>query len=149
MKIKNEFIAMALRKMGAKVNAELVIDDSNGVAVTFPDITEASELAVGVSVSAEDGTYIFADGDDTLTVVVLSGIIETFERVAKETESEETIDAETEQLLNTLVEGFVSQKMKIEALQSELKDLKVSLKHEDGKAITPNAKTHKQNFKLI
>lgn len=151
MKIKNEFIAMALGKLGVKVNAELVIDDANGKTVTFPEITEVSELAVGVATDAEDGTYVFVDGDNTITVVVLGGVIDSLEIVEKEIEEEVStdIEAETQQLLSTLVEGFVSQNLKIVALEQTIVDLKKSLKHEDGKASAAAANTNKQNFKLV
>lgn len=152
MKIKNDFIAKALGKMGVKVNAELVIDDSNGTSLTFPDIAEVSELAIGVATTAPDGTYVIADGDNTITIVVINGLIESKDVVepAPAAEASTELEAETQQLLSTLVEAHVSQNAKIEALEQTIKDLKVSLKHEDGKAPAAAADKSKQpSFKIV
>ena len=56
MKVKNTFLASLLTTLGQKVKAELVVDDVNGTSHTFPDITEISEIAEGVSISSPDGT---------------------------------------------------------------------------------------------
>ena len=75
MKIKNVFLASLLSKMGVEAKAELVIDDSNGVTLTFPDISDIAEIAEGVAVDAPDGTYVIANGEDVWTLVVLAGAI--------------------------------------------------------------------------
>jgi len=40
MIIKTKFLAELMTKLGHKIKAELVIDDSNGVSLTFPDISD-------------------------------------------------------------------------------------------------------------
>ena len=54
MKIKNVFLASLLTGLGHTVKAELIVDDVNGLSITFPDITAASEIALGVAVDVPD-----------------------------------------------------------------------------------------------
>ena len=75
MKIKNTFLASLLTKIGHEVKAELVIDDASGTTLTFPDISDISEIAEGVAIDAADGTYTIANGEDVMTVVVVAGVV--------------------------------------------------------------------------
>lgn len=151
MKIKNPILASMLSKLGVQVKAELIIDDSNGTSLTFPDISEVSEIAQGVAIMADDATYVIADGDNTITIDVLAGAV-TAVVVAEPEAAEATaeLDVEVQTVLETLVEASVKSNALIVALQTELKDLKVSLKHEDGKAPAAAAdKTKQPSFKIV
>ena len=153
MKIKNPILASMLTKLGVEVKAELIIDDSNGTSLTFPDISDVSEIAEGVAVSNADGMYTIADGDNTITIEVLNGTIASVVIVEPTDDSAEAtaevLDAEVQAVLETLVEANVSQKALIVALQKEMKDLKVSLKHSDEKAPAAAADKNKPTFRLI
>lgn len=130
MVIKTKFLAELMTKLGHKVKAELVIDDSNGVSLTFPDISDIAEIAEGVAVDAPDGTYVVADGEGTLTVVVLSGSVASV--TPNEVEAEEetpALSAEVEAVLEAVVEANVTLKGEVVALRNEIKTLKASLKH--------------------
>lgn len=134
MKIKNVFLASLLTKLGHEVKAELVIDDSNGVSLTFPDISDIAEIAEGVAVDAPDGTYVIANGDDTLTIVVLAGLVTSVEVTTPEAAAEvPELGAEVEAVLTAVVEAHAQAKADIVALKGEIKALKASLKHgEEG-----------------
>lgn len=149
MKIKNKVLAAMLSKMGVEVKAELVIDDANGTTLTFPDISDINELAIGVATDAADGTYVIADGDNSITIVVLSGLIESIEVVEPSVDAEVEPDAEVLAVLEAVVAANVEQKSQIVALQNELKALKVSLKHEDGKAPAAAAGKAQPKFKVV
>lgn len=151
MKIKNIFLASLMAKMGHEVKAELVIDDANGVALTFPDISEISEIAEGVAVSAPDGTYTIADGDAALIVVVMGGLVTsvTAEEPAPAPVAEEgEIGTEVAAVLTAITEEVVALKASNLKYVAELKDLKISLKHDTSEGKKPEAeKTNK--FKII
>jgi len=151
MKIKNVFLASLLTKMGVEAKAELVIDDSNGVTLTFPDISEISEIAEGVAIDATDGTFVIADGENTITVIVLSGVVSS---VTVETpaaaEVNAEIGAETEAVLTAIVEEVTALKAANLKVVAELKDLKASLKHETKEVTAPTAEKGKQpTFKVV
>lgn len=155
MKIKNVFLASLLTKLGADVKAELIIDDSNGTSLTFPEISDVSEIAEGVAVSAPDGTYVIANGEDAITIVVLSGVISTMEVSTPDVEG--STDSELETVLEAIVEENVALKGEVTALKGELSTfkaeftaLKVALKHDDGKGAAAAAATStKLNFKVV
>ena len=141
MKIKNVFLASLLTGLGHTVKAELIVDDVNGLSITFPDITAASEIALGVAVDVPDGTYVVSNDPDTITMVVLAGVITdlTIEpAVAAVVEAE--LGAETQTVLTAIVEAIAANKtahgLEVAELKkqhgivaNELKDLKISLKH--------------------
>ena len=137
MKIKNPILAALLTSIGHKVTAELSIDDANGTTLTFPDISEISEINEGVSVDASDGTYTIANGDDALTIVVEAGKVTSvsaeepiMEPEAAVDETEEVtaeLDAEVEKVLTVLGEQVVALKASYSSVSAELKDLKKAL----------------------
>lgn len=134
MKIKNVFLASLLTKLGHEVKAELVIDDSNGVSLTFPDISDIAEIAEGVAVDAPDGTYVIANGEESLTIVVMAGLVTSVTTEAPVAEAEvPELGAEVEAVLTAVVEAHNKLKLEFVAQQKELKDLKASLKHEEEK----------------
>ena len=156
MKIKKAFLASLLNKAGIKVKAELVIDDSNGTSLKFPEITDVSEIAVGVAVSVPDGPYVIPNGDNSISIMVVGGVITEFSDdsvVAEEEASEEQIEA----LLLGVVEENVSLKAEVAAVNAKLTKMdadftamKVALKHDDGKASAAAAQVGtKPNFKVI
>lgn len=149
MKITNKVLATMLTRLGYAVKAELVIDDANGTTLTFPDISDINELAVGVATDAPDGTYVIADGDNSITIVVLSGIIESIEIVEPTVDAAVEPDAEVLAVLEAVIDANVEQKTQIVALQNELKALKVSLKHDDGKAPAAAAGKAQPSFKIV
>ena len=150
MKIKNAILASMLMSLGVKVTAELVVDDSNGESLTFPEITEISELAVGVATSATDGTYVLAHEDSSITIVVLSGVIDSIEIVSTDPAEEPAeLDGEIVAVLEAIVASRKEDRAVMASLQKELKDLKTSLKHDDGKAKGAAAQTNKNQFKII
>ena len=154
MKIKNTFLASILTKIGHEVKAELVIDDASGTTLTFPDISEISEIAEGVAIDAADGTYTIANGEDVITVVVLAGVVtsvavETPEAVAA---VEGELDSEVAAVLEALSDEVVALKAHNVKLVAELKDLKASLKHDTGEGKKVPAAADKKNvptFKVI
>jgi hypothetical protein len=150
MKIKNVILASLLTKMGLEVKAELIVDDSNGLSITFPDISAVSEIAEGVAVDVPDGTYVVANDPDTITMVVLAGVITSLmiETPTPAAAAVPVLDSEVEAVLTAIVETVASLKTEHVKVVAELKDLKASLKH--GKeAPAPAAGSTKTQFKVI
>ena len=148
MKIKNVILASLLKTLGHEVKAELIIDDSNGTSLTFPDISDIAEIAEGVAVDAPDGTYVIANGDASLTVVVAGGAVVSVAEeapVAAVVEPGE-IDAEIAATLGAVVEEIVALKAANAAYVAELKTLKASLKHDVEKP-APAAASQKTESK--
>ena len=153
MKIKNKFLASLLTKIGHEVKAELVIDDASGTTLTFPDISDISEIAEGVAIDAADGTYTIAHGEDAMTVVVVAGVVtsvamETPEAVAA---VEGELGAEVQEVLAAITDEVVALKAHNVNLVAELKDLKASLKHDtdEGKKSAAADKKNVPSFKVI
>ena len=154
MKIKNTFLASLLTKIGHEVKAELVIDDASGTTLTFPDISDISEIAEGVAIDAADGTYTIANGEEVMTVVVVAGVvtsvaIETPEAVAAVGGE---LDSEVAAVLEAISDEVVALKAHNVKLVAELKDLKASLKHDtdEGKKVPAAAdKKNVPTFKVI
>lgn len=142
MKIKNVFLASLLTGLGVEVKAELIIDDSNGTSLTFPDISDIAEIAQGVAVDAPDSTYTIANGTDTITIVVVSGAVTsvTVDTAAPAASTE--LDAEVAAVLEAVVEAHKASKAEIVALKKELVELKASLQHAEEK---PGAAAASQN----
>lgn len=152
MKIKNVFLASLLSKMGVEAKAELVIDDSNGVTLTFPDISDIAEIAEGVAIDAPDGTYVIANGDEAWTLVVLAGAVVSVSMEAPAAAAEAVateLEADTQAALTAIVEEVVALKASNVKLVAELKDLKASLKHEVEPAAAAVAKGNQPTFKVI
>jgi hypothetical protein len=153
MKIKNQFIASLLIDMGVKgVNASLTIDDSTGTPLTFPDISEISEIAVGTATDAPDGTYTIAVGDASITIVVIAGLVDEIVTPAGEDDVVE-VDAELQAVLTAVVANYTALNAKFVALEADHNALKVSLKH-DGDAAGAAAKAAKDagiagQFKIV
>lgn len=150
--IKTKFLASLLTKMGVEVKAELVIDDSNGVTLTFPDISDIAEIAEGVAVDAPDGTYVIANGEDVWTLVVLAGAIvsATMEMPAAAEAAATEVEAETQAVLEAITEQVVALKASNVKLVAEMADLKKSLKHDDETpAAAASANTKLPQFKVI
>lgn len=152
MKIKNVFLASLLTKLGHEVKAELIIDDSNGTSLTFPDISDIAEIAEGVAIDAPDGTYVIPNGDDAITVVVAAGVVTSVTvdtPVAAVVEPGE-VDAEVAAVLTAVVEAHAAQKADIVALRAEIKTLKASLKHEEEVPGAAAASTPVENkYKIV
>ena len=155
MKIKNTFLASLLTKIGHEVKAELVIDDASGTTLTFPDISDISEIAEGVAIDAADGTYTIANGEDAMMLVaVVAGLVtsvatETPEAVAA---VEGELGAEVQEVLAAITDEVVALKAHNVKLVAELKDLKASLKHDtdEGKKVPAAAdKKNVPTFKVI
>lgn len=153
MKIKNTFLASLLTKIGHEVKAELVIDDASGSTLTFPDISDISEIAEGVAIDAADGTYTIANGDDVITVVVMSGTVssvstETPEPVAAVPGE---LDAEVAAVLTAITDEVIALKAQNAKYVTEMKDLKASLKHDtaEGKPAAAADKKNVPQFKVI
>lgn len=153
MKVKNTFLASLLTTLGQKVKAELVVDDVNGTSHTFPDITEISEIAEGVSISSPDGTYVIADGEDSYTIVVLAGVVTSIVKDEPAEVVEASLDAEVAEVLTAIVEAskkqketIIAQAATIATLQADLKDFKASFKHDKGDE-KPKQNTNK--FKTV
>lgn len=138
-----------LSKLGVEVKAELIIDDSNGTSLTFPEISDVSEIAVGVAVSAPDGTYVITNDADVITIVVAGGVITTMDVENPDVEASTELNPEVEAVLEALVTENVTNKAEITALKADLAALKVSLKHDDGKAPAAAADKQKLNFKVV
>lgn len=152
MKIKNVFLASLLSKMGVEARAELVIDDSNGVTLTFPDISDIAEISEGVAVDAPDGTYVIANGEDVWTLVVLAGAIvsATMEAPAAAEAVATELEAETQAVLEAITEQVVALKASNVKLVAELKDLKTSLKHDvETPAAAASANKNVPQFKVV
>lgn len=153
MKIKNVFLASLLSKMGVEAKAELVIDDSNGVTLTFPDISDIAEIAEGVAIDAPDGTYVIAHGEEAMTIVVLGGVVSsaTMEAPAAAEASVATeLEAETQAVLEAITEQVVALKASNVKLVAELKDLKASLKHDvEVPAAAASANKNVPTFKVV
>lgn len=157
MKIKNTFLASLLTKIGHEVKAELVIDDASGTTLTFPDISDISEIAEGVAIDAADGTYAIANGEEVMTVVVVAGVvtsvaIETPAAVAAVAAVEGELGAEVQEVLAAITDEVVALKAHNVKLVAELKDLKASLKHDtdEGKKVPAAAdKKNVPTFKVI
>lgn len=152
MKIKNVFLASLLSKMGVEAKAELVIDDSNGVTLTFPDISDIAEIAEGVAVDAPDGTFVIANGEDVWTLVVLAGAIvsATMEMPAAAEAVATEVEAETQAVLEAITEQVVALKASNVKLVAEMADLKKSLKHDvETPAAAASANTKVPTFKMI
>lgn len=152
-KIKNPILASLLKKIGVEVKAELVVDDANGTSLTFPDIADVAEIAEGVAVDAPDGTYVIANGDESLTVVVMSGLVTSVTDETAEATTEATnegIDAEVLQVLEAITDQVQALKTENASVKAELKSLKASLKHEPEDKGAPNAKAgDNQQFKIV
>ena len=152
MKIKNVFLASLLSKMGVEAKAELVIDDSNGVNLTFPDISDFAEIAEGVAIDAPDGTYVIANGEESMTIVVLGGVVAsvTMEAPAAAEAVATELEAETQAVLEAITEQVVALKASNVKLVAELKDLKTSLKHDvEPPAAAASAKKNVPTFKVV
>ena len=152
MKIKNVFLASLLSKMGVEAKAELVLDDSNGVTLTFPDISDIAEIAEGVAIDAPDGTYVIANGEESMTIVVLGGVVAsvTMEAPAAAAAVATELEAETQAVLEAITEQVVALKASNVKLVAELKDLKTSLKHDvEPPAAVASAKKNVPTFKVV
>ena len=152
MKIKNVFLASLLSKMGVEAKAELVIDDSNGVTLTFPDISDIAEIAEGVAIDAPDGTYVIANGEESMTIVVLGGVVAsvTMEAPAAAEAVATELEAETQAVLEAITEQVVALKASNVKLVAELKDLKTSLKHDvEVPAAAASANKNVPTFKVV
>lgn len=151
MKIKNVFLASLLTKLGHEVKAELMIDDSNGLSLTFPDISDIAEIADGVAIDAPDGTYVVSDGDKTHTLVVVSGV------VTQHTEDTPTADAEVpvlgaevEAVLEAVVEAHKALKAQFVVLQKDHNTLKASLKHgEETSKVATTTTDSTTKYKIV
>ena len=151
-KIKNKFLASLLTKMGVEVKAELVLDDSNGVTLTFPDISDIAEIAEGVAIDAPDGTYVIANGEESMTIVVLGGVVAsvTMEAPASAEAVATELGAETQAVLEAITEQVVALKASNVKLVAELKDLKASLKHDvEVPAAAASANKNVPTFKVV
>ncbi len=154
MKIKNTFLASLLTKIGHEVKAELVIDDASGTTLTFPDISDISEIAEGVAIDAADGTYTIANDEDVMTVVVVAGVV-TLAAIgvpAAVAAVEGELDSEVAAVLEAISDEVVALKAHNVKLVAELKDLKASLKHdtdEGKKAPLAADKKNVPSFKVI
>ena len=154
MRIKNTFLASLLTKIGHEVKAELVIDDASGTTLTFPDISDISEIAEGVAIDAADGTYTIANGEEVMTVVVVAGVVTA---VATETPAPVAavggeLDSEVAAVLEAISDEVVALKAHNVKLVAELKDLKASLKHDTDEGKKAPAEENKKNvptFKVI
>lgn len=157
MKIENKFLASLLTSIGVKVVAELAIDDTNGVKLTFPDISEISEIAEGVAVDAPDDTYVIANGDKSITIVVAAGKVTEVKdtsaddaaaaaKAAAEAAKGE-IDPEVKAFLTILTAEIKADKAKFTALEKDYNSLKASLKH--GTEETKVEKEPIENFKIV
>lgn len=137
--------------MGHEVKAELVIDDSNGTSLTFPDISDIAEIAEGVAIDAPDGTYVIANGEETITIVVASGAVTSFstEAIVAATGPATELGAEVEAVLEAVVEAHKELKAKFVALEADHKALKVSLKHEEEKPGAAAAQQSAGKYKII
>ena len=137
--------------MGVEAKAELVIDDTNGVAITFPDISDIAEIAVGVAVDAPDGTYVVANGEDTITMVVLAGVVDsvTIDTPVAAEASIGEVDVETQAVLTAITDEVVALKASNFKLVAELKDLKASLKHGTEPVAAAATQPTKQSFKIV
>ena len=152
MKIKNVFLASLLSKMGVEAKAELVLDDSNGVTLTFPDISDIAEIAEGVAIDAPDGTYVIANGEESMTIVVLGGVVAsvTMEAPASAEAVATELEAETQAVLEAITEQVVALKASNVKLVAELKDLKTSLKHDvEVPAAAASANKNVPTFKVV
>ena len=153
MKIKNTFLASLLTKIGHEVKAELVIDDASGTTLTFPDISDISEIAEGVAIDAADGTYTIANGEEVMTVVVVAGVVTSvaIETPAAVAAVEGELGAEVQEVLAAITDEVVALKAHNVKLVAELKDLKASLKHDTGEGKKPAAADKKNvpTFKVI
>lgn len=152
MKIKNVFLASLLSKMGVEAKAELVIDDSNGVTLTFPDISDIAEIAEGVAIDAPDGTYVIANGEESMTIVVLGGVVAsvTMETPAAAEAVATELEAETQAVLEAITEQVVALKASNVKLVAELKDLKTSLRHDvEVPAAAASAQKNVPTFKVV
>ena len=153
MKIKNTFLASLLTKIGHEVKAELVIDDASGTTLTFPDISDISEIAEGVAIDAADGTYTIANGEEVMTVVVVAGVVTSvaIETPAAVAAVEGELGAEVQEVLAAITDEVVALKAHNVKLVAELKDLKASLKHDTDEGNKPAAADKKNvpTFKVI
>lgn len=151
-KIKNPILAKLLTKVGVEVTAELVIDDSNGVTLTFPDISDIAEIVEGVAVDAVDGTYVIANGEESLTVVVLAGVVTsvTSEAPAPVATTDPLDAAEVLQVLEAVTDEVVAVKQAFASVTAELKTLKASLKHDTEELGAAAASTDaKDKYKIV
>ena len=152
MKIKNVFLASLLSKMGVEAKAELVLDDSNGVTLTFPDISDIAEITEGVAIDAPDGTYVIANGEESMTIVVLGGVVAsvTMEAPAAADAVATELEAETQAVLEAITEQVVALKSNYASVVAELKDLKISLKHDvEVPAAAASANKNVPTFKVV
>lgn len=152
MVIKTKFLADLLTKLGKKVAAELVVDDSNGVALTFPDISDIAEIAEGVAVDAPDGTYVVANDPDTLTIVVASGKVASVDVAspAPAAEVPEDLNPEIAAVLEAVVDENIALTAKLTALEARFVALTKALKHDEEKAPAGAAKVEaKDKYKIV
>lgn len=151
MKIKNVFLASLLTKLGHEIKAELIIDDSTGASLTFPDISDIAEIAEGVAIDAPDGTYVIANDTDTITIVVTAGVVSSYstEAVVAAVEPASELGAEVEAVLEAVVASLNDYKTKFTALEKDHKALKVSLKHEVGEPDAAAQKDAKDKYKIV
>jgi len=68
-------LAKMTGKAKPKATAKLEIDDANGEKLLFPEISDVSEIAEGVAVTATDGEHVFTSDTSTYTVTVAAGVI--------------------------------------------------------------------------
>lgn len=151
MVIKNVYLASLLTGMGIKVTAELVVDDSNGVKLTFPDISEIGEIAVDVAVDAPDGTYVIANGETPITIVVLSGkVSEIVESVVEASVAATTeLDEEVKAVLTAIAAKYTGLETKYTAMEKSYNELKASLKHGSDKSVVTSKADEAPQFKII
>lgn len=92
------------------------IDDVTGAKLVFPDIADLTELAEGVTVTAEDGDHVFEAEGNTYTVTVLGGKVTKIDIVPLEAMATE-MSAETAGFVTAVAEQLEAQ----EVLNTEMK----------------------------
>jgi len=83
-------------------------------------------------VDAVDGTYVIANGEESLTVVVLAGVVTSVaaEKPKPVATTEPLDSAEVLQVLDAVTDEVVAVKAAFASVTADLKALKASLKHD-------------------
>jgi len=100
-------LAKMTGKAKPKATAKLEIDDANGETLLFPEISDVSEIAEGVAVTATDGEHVFISDNTTYTVTVAAGVITAVvETPIEAAPAAEAMSAETVEFVEAVAEAM-------------------------------------------
>jgi len=122
-----ERLAKMRGKAKPKATAKLEVDDANGEKLLFPEISDVSEIAEGVAVTATDGEHVFTADNTTFTVTVAAGVITAVVETPIEEAPAGAMSAETVEFIEAVAEAMGAAETFQATAAAEIETLKTGL----------------------